>query len=220
MLGYTSSDAPLGQSGVVPPSGALAQEAGELARAALPVEIYAHCLRTFLFAELIAKAKRIDHDAEIVYVASIMHDVGLSPAHMSASRPFEVDGAEAAKALLERHGVGGDRSWLAWDAIALHDNGGIAAAKQPEVKLVNAGVNADFGAIDDLTPAQVRDVLAAAPRGKFIEAFLNAAAAVAKRKPGACGHSFVADVGVRRVHGFHLANFCDEMAVDPLQAYL
>jgi hypothetical protein len=220
MLGCTSSGEPLGRSGIGVPTSPLALEAGALARASLPTEIYDHCVRTYLFAELIAAAKRIDHDREIVYVASILHDVGLSPAHMSSRRPFEVDGAQAAKAMLDRHGIGGNRAWLAWDAIALHDNGGIAALKQPEVALVNAGVNADFGAVDELTPGQVRGVLESAPRGKFIEVFLEAAAAVAKRKPDACAHSFVADVGERRVHGFHLANFCDAVAVDPLAAYL
>ena len=30
-----------------------------------------------------------------------------------------------------------------WDAVSLHDNGGIARWKQPEVMLVNAGIGAD-----------------------------------------------------------------------------
>jgi HD domain len=198
----------------------LAAEAAGIAKAALPIEIYNHSMRTYLFAELVAKASNIDHDAELVFVASILHDTGMASTYMSDSRPFEVDGAELSRTLLQKHGVSKDRGMLVWDAIALHDNGGIASLKQPEVMLVNAGVSADFGGnLDSMSAQQIRDVLAAAPRTGFIDAFLNAAAAVAKRKPLACAHSFVADVGERRVHGFSLPNFCDEVKDDPFASY-
>ena len=207
-------------AGVTVPDTALAREAERLARAALPVEIYNHSLRTYLFAALIATAKEVAHDAELVYVASILHDTGMASAYMSDRRPFEVDGAFVARDLLAAHGAGADRQAVVWDAVALHDNGSIAVHKQPEVMLVSAGVGADFGGgLDLLTKAQIEDVLCAAPRTKFIDAFLTASAAVAKRKPFACAHSFVADVGYRRVPGFSLPNFCDEVKDDPFAAY-
>ncbi|MBV8339622.1 MAG: HD domain-containing protein, partial [Candidatus Eremiobacteraeota bacterium] len=79
-------------AGVTVPDSALARRATQIARAAEPVEIFNHSLRTYLFAELIARAKRLPHDPELVYIASILHDTGMSPAHMSATNPFEVDG--------------------------------------------------------------------------------------------------------------------------------
>ena len=207
-------------AGIGVPDTALANEATDLAKAALPLEIFNHSLRTYLFAELVAKVKKIDHDAELVYVASILHDTGMAQRYMSDRRPFEVDGAFVTTDLLERHGGSADRKATAWDAVALHDNGGIAAHKQPEVMLVSAGVGADFGAyLDLLTREQIVSVLAAAPRTGFIDVFLAASAAVAKRKPGACAHSFVADVGYRKVPGFTLPNFCDEVKDDPFAAY-
>ena len=208
-------------AGIAVPDTALAQEATRIAKSALPAEIFDHSLRTFLFAQLVAKAKSIDHDAEIVYVASILHDTGMSPDHMSDARPFEVDGAFVARDLLERHGVSPARVDAAWDAVALHDNGAIAAHKQPEVRLVSAGVGADFGAFLDLmSHEQVVAVLEAAPRKRFIDVFLDASAALAKKKPGACAHSFVADVGYKRVPGFSLPNFVDEvLAEDPFAQY-
>lgn len=206
--------------GITIPDSTVAREATELARESLPLEIFNHCMRTFLFAELIAKANSIRHDAELVYVASILHDTGMSPRHMSDAAPFEVDGADVARSLLLRHGIAGARVDLAWDAIALHDNGGIAQRKAPEVVLVNSGVSADFGgSLERLERADVRAVLAFAPRTRFIEAFLDASAAVAKRKPLASAHSFVADVGYRRVPGFHLPNFCDAVRTDPFATY-
>ena len=207
-------------AGIGVPDSPLAREALAIATAAIPGPILNHSLRTFLFAELVAKAKHIDHDVELVYVASILHDTGLSAKYMSDADPFEVDGADVARSLLTRYAVTGARADLAWDAIALHDNGGIAHHKQAEVKLVNAGVGVDFGAsLDVLQRADIIAVLDAAPRTHFIEAFLDAAAAVAKRKPFACAHSFVADVGYRKVPGFSLPNFCDEVQTDPFASY-
>jgi hypothetical protein len=198
----------------------LARQASSIAREAVPVEIFNHSLRTYLFAELIARAKHVSHDSELVYVASILHDTGMAPQHMSTDNPFEVDGANVARKLLSEHGISGVRSDLTWDAVALHDNGGIARHKQTEVMLVNAGVGADFGSYLELLKREdILAVLEAAPRTNFIEVFLDAAAAVAKRKPLTTAHSFVADVGYCKVPGFHLPSFCEAVKTDPFADY-
>jgi len=207
-------------AGIKVPDTALAREATSAALAAEPVEIFNHSLRSFLFAELIARAKGLTHDGEAVYVAAILHDAGLSPAHMSESERFEVDGANFARGLLQRFGVTGPRADLVWDAISLHDSGGIARWKAPEVMLVNAGVAADFGGyLGLLQRDDVRAVLSAAPRTRFVPVFLDAVAAVAKRKPNATGNCFVTDVAYRMVPGFHLENFCDAVKTDPFAGY-
>ncbi|HEX3369298.1 MAG TPA: HD domain-containing protein [Candidatus Cybelea sp.] len=198
----------------------LALEATTTALAAEPPEIFNHSLRTFLFAELIARAKKIEHDAESVYVASILHDAGLSATYASPSYRFEVDGANLARGLAKRHGIPATRAETIWDAIALHDQGGLARWKSSEVVLVNAGVSADFGAsLGALARDDVLAVLKAAPRTNFVPAFLQAVAAVAQRKPQATGNCFVVDVGYRMVPGFHLENFCDEVKTDPFAGY-
>jgi HD domain-containing protein len=208
-------------AGITIPDTSLAKDALSIARSVESTALLNHSIRTFLFAELIAKAKRIEHDAELVYVASLLHDTGLCPKYMSASYPFEVDGANVARTLLASHGVSDARTDTAWDAIALHDNGGIAQHKQPEVMLVNAGVGADFGgSLDILARADVVRVLEVAPRTHFIDVFLAAAAVVAKRKPFASAHSFVADVGYCKVPGFKLPSFCDEVKTDPFAGYI
>lgn len=202
-------------AGVSVPDTALAREAAELAAAALPPEIFRHTLRVFLFAELIARKKGVPHDPELVYVAAILHDTGLSFSHMSSKQRFEVDGANLARALLQKHGVATERIDLVWDAIALHDQSAIAQWKQPEVMLVSAGVGTDFGAnLDVLERNDVFEVLRAAPREDFIPVFLEAAAAFVKRKPFATGGSWVTDVGYRMVPGFHPGNFVDDVRGD------
>ncbi len=206
-------------AGITVPDSPLAREAAAAARESLPPEIFNHSLRTFLFAELVSKARKIDHDVEAVYVASILHDTGLSEAHMSEGYRFEVDGANLARAILKKHGVTGQRADIVWDAVALHDSS-FARWKGPEVRLVSSGVNADFGAfLDVLDHGDVKSVLAAAPRTNFIPAFLKSVAAVAKKKPNATGTCFVTDVAYRMVPGFHLSNFVDDVTgEDPFAA--
>lgn len=213
--------APPAVAGIAIPDSPLAKEATDAARSAEPVEIFNHSLRAFLFAELIAKAKGVTHDVEAVYVAALLHDTGLAPAYMSRDQRFEVDGANLARRIAGSHGVTAERVNLVWDAIALHDAGGLARWKQPEVMLVNAGVSADFGSYLDLMQRDdVIAVLGQAPRTGFIPVFLDAVAAVAKLKPHATGNCFVTDVAYRMVPGFHLENFCDAVKEDPFAGYL
>ncbi|MDB5069960.1 MAG: phosphohydrolase [Candidatus Eremiobacteraeota bacterium] len=218
-LSAAAATPPRSVAGIGIPDSPLARDATAAARESLPPEIFNHSLRTFLFAELVSKAKKVDHDVEAVYVASILHDTGLANAHMSAGNRFEVDGANLAREILMMHGITGERAEVVWDAIALHDSS-LARWKGPEVRLVSSGVNADFGAfLNDLDHADVRSVLAAAPRTNFIPAFLNAVAAVAKKKPNATGNCFVTDVAYRMVPGFHLSNFVDDVrSEDPFAA--
>ncbi|MFY9720855.1 MAG: HD domain-containing protein [Candidatus Cybelea sp.] len=207
-------------AGIDIPDTALAKEATDAARSSEPIEIFNHSLRAFLFAEIIAKAKGVSHDVEAVYVAAILHDTGLTRAYASHDQRFEVDGANLARQILGRHGVSGSRADLVWDAISLHDAGGIARWKQPEVMLVNAGVSADFGGYLELMQRDdVIAVLNEAPRTGFIPVFLRAVAEVAKLKPQATGNCFVTDVAYRMIPGFHLPNFCDEVQEDPFAAY-
>jgi hypothetical protein len=207
-------------AGIGVPTTPLAQEAAALALTAEPREIFNHSLRVFYFAELLGNALKIDHDTEAVYVAALLHDMGLCPKFMSASQRFEVDGANLARMVMERHGVTGRRADLVWDAISLHDQSGIAQWKQPEVMLVSAGVGADFGAhLGSLARGDVLAVLQAAPRDGFVPALLSAVAEFAKRKPQATGNSWVTDVAYRMVPGFHLDNFVDAARDDPFAAY-
>jgi HD domain len=217
------ADHPAGATiaGVLVPDSALAREAMETSLAAGSPQIFKHSLRTFLFAELIAKANRVAHDSELVFIASILHDLGLTVQYMSAHNRFEGDGANAARQLMQRHLMPECATEIVWDAIALHDSGGLAKWKRPEVMLVNAGVGADFGAnLELLQRDDVKAVLQGASRDGFVDVFLPAVAAVAAKKPLATGNSFVTDVGYRLVPGFHLPNFCDDVKRDPFTDYL
>jgi uncharacterized protein len=46
-----------------------------------PIWGYAHCLRVFALAEELARAERLDYDAEILRLSALLHDIGLYRAY-------------------------------------------------------------------------------------------------------------------------------------------
>src|SRR6476660_600021 len=64
-----------------PPDTALAKEAEERVRKLSKPTLYGHCLRTWAFAALFARRDRVDHDEELLYLACVLHDLGLTEAH-------------------------------------------------------------------------------------------------------------------------------------------
>ncbi|HVR45390.1 MAG TPA: hypothetical protein VMT95_01925 [Candidatus Binatia bacterium] len=121
---------------------------------------------------------------------------------------------------IERHGIGGSRAELVWDAIAWHDQSDIAHSKAPKMVLANAGVAADFGAYLKLMKREdMIGALTTPSRTGFVSVFLDAVAVLAKREPQAIGNCFVTDVGHRTVTGFHFKNFCDAVQDDPFAGY-
>jgi transcriptional regulator GlxA family with amidase domain len=141
----------------------------ELARAALaaarevePEHLLNHSVRSYLFARLAAAARAWapgrDYDDEVLFAACVLHDIGLTPSADTGAR-FEVDGADAAAAVLRTHGMAAERVALVWDAIALHTSVGIAERSRPEVSLTRAGIAMDFGHDADLVPDDVADAI-------------------------------------------------------------
>jgi len=209
-------------AGIRVPDSKVCREATELAWSLESPEVFLHSLRSFILAELIAKYRGTKHQTELLYVAQILHDIGLVPKHRSSTERFEVDSANMARAFLAEHGFSESDMDLVWDAIALHSSGSIARWKKPEVVLANAGIVTDVHGIylQGLDAADVKAMLLAAPRTNFVERFLNDLAAVVAAKPQSTANTFLADVGWRMVPNFHLDNFVDEMrGPDPFVAF-
>ncbi len=200
-------------AGVAIPDSYLARQATAEAFEVEHVHVYRHSVRSFLFAELIARARKIKHDPETVYVSCLMHDIGLSDRYSTPHTRFEVDGANAARKLLQANGVKQDRARIAWDAIALHAMYGIARYKDAEVKLVSAGVITDVGAAfaSSLEKPAVQQILDALPHKGFNDAFLAVLTDYSRRKPDVVDATFVEGVAIRAVPGYKPGNFYDEM---------
>lgn len=200
-------------AGIAIPDSTVAREANETARSVENDALYRHSLRSFVFAELIAKAQNVKHDPELVYVAAMLHDVGLTHAYATPHRRFEVDGAERAKTVLTNNGASTEHVRIVWDAITLHASYGLARFKDPEVNLVSAGVITDVGAAfaSTLHKNDIAELFREVPRTGFNEAFLTILADYAKRKPDTIGNSFIEDVAVRTDPQYHPSNFYDAM---------
>jgi len=100
------------------PDSELALKATKLVAEISPQFLYHHCMRTFLFANLIGQRQEMKIDRELLYLGAIMHDLGLTE-RFDGDQRYEVDGADAAREFLLQHGLPKDRAEVVWDAIAL-----------------------------------------------------------------------------------------------------
>ena len=196
--------------GITAPDSGLTRKAASLIERIHSKPMLHHLHRTWWFSEFIGKRRGLKYDRELLYLASIMHDLGLTE-EFSADQRFEVDGADAASRFLIEHGYPEEKAEIVWDAIALHSSAGIADRKQPEVALLHFGAHVDvFGLrLDEITPALVDETLALYPRIGMKAAFTEAVADVVRKKPHTALGTGLVDVGRRHVHGFDCPNVCD-----------
>lgn len=195
----------------------IARAATELSRTASPPFLFNHAMRTYLFGSLVGRVLGQSFDEEVLYLACILHDLGLTD-QFQGSLPFEIQGAEAAKHFLEERGCSKDRVALVWDGIAMHASA-IGAFKQPEIALVGEGAGADVISPDfsQISRADVDAVVAAFPRLRFKSAFVETCAEVASKHPTGAVRSFMRDIGERHVPDFHPPNICDLIRKSPFE---
>src|SRR5882724_8740911 len=129
--------------GIRIPDSKLAREIMELVRDTEPPLLFHHSSRVYYWGALAGKRRRLKYDAELLYAGAMFHDMGLTKAHSSADERFEVDGANAARDFLRRHGIPQADIDTVWTAIALHTTPGIPRHMHPVVALVTAGVEMD-----------------------------------------------------------------------------
>ena len=198
-------------AGIAIPNSALAREATEFVRDVSTQLLFDHSRRVFLWASLQAEQLSLDHHAELLYVGAMFHDVGLLEGHRSEHERFEIDGANAARAFLERHGLPEEQVMTVWESIALHTTRQVPNYKQAEVRLVALGVQYDvLGSPFDALTAEQRDaVLAAHPRTKFKTGMIEAPAAGVRDKPETAVGTMMTDILEATVPGYVRPNVCD-----------
>ncbi|MGF6403256.1 hypothetical protein QF020_000926 [Pseudomonas frederiksbergensis] len=192
------------------PDSELARKASALVERVHSKALLHHVHRTWWFAEFLGQQRGLKYDRETVYLAALLHDLGLTN-EFSADQRFEVDGADAASRFLLENGYSKSKTELVWDAIALHSSAGIADRKQPEIALIYLGAHVDVMGlnIEQITPSLIEDALAVYPRIGMKAAFTEAVAEVARKKPFTAIGTGLADVGRRHIHGFDCPNVCD-----------
>jgi hypothetical protein len=147
----------------------------------------------------------------------MFHDVGLLEGHRSEHERFEIDGANAARAFLERHGLPEEQLMTVWESIALHTTRQVPNYLQPEVRLVALGVQYDVNGSDfDTLTAEQRDaVLAAHPRTKFKTGMIEALSAGVRDKPETAVGTILPDILEATVPGYVRPNAGDAIQNSP-----
>jgi HD superfamily phosphodiesterase len=200
-------------AGIAVPDSGLAREAAEFVRDASSRLLFDHSARVFLWAALQAERLSLEYDAELLYVGAMFHDVGLVEGHRSRHERFEIDGANAARAFLERHGLHEEQVMTVWESIALHTTRQVPNYKQSEVRLDALGVQYDTLGFqfDSLTAEQREAVLAAHPRPGFKRGMIEALAAGIRDKPETAVGTRMTDVLEELVPGYVRPSVCDDI---------
>jgi hypothetical protein len=155
------------------PGSALAAVALEEASAALPAVLLAHSTRTFLLARAYAERRSVAFDEEGLFVAAMLHDLGLVPSLRDGSAPFPQVGSRRLVALFEAAGQPAGRGTELARAIDLHMRWFPRWSAGPEAGLLQVGAWMDvLGRGRRHLPATVRaDIDAAYPRGELTRRF-------------------------------------------------
>jgi HD superfamily phosphodiesterase len=202
-------------AGIRIPDSTLAREATELVRDAASPLLYDHSRRVFLFGSL--RAQGIAYDPELLYVGAMFHDLGLTERYRRTDQRFEIDGADEARAFLNRHGISGEPADRVWTAIALHTTPEIPLHLPAEIALVTRGVELDVLGIgyDAITAEQRAAVTTAHPRPDFKNQILQAFTDGIKDRPDTTFGNVKADVLEHFVPGFHPTDFVDVIKNSP-----
>jgi predicted NAD-dependent protein-ADP-ribosyltransferase YbiA (DUF1768 family) len=199
---------------VVIPDSQLAREVTQLILDTESELLFNHSTRVYLWGALLGKRKNLAFDRELLYVAAMFHDIGLTSVYRESPLRFEVDSANAARDFLRSHHIEEKDIEKVWTAVALHTTPGIPEHMQGEIALVQAGAGMDVAGrgFEEFTDEQRITVVEAYPRGpdfasKMIDAFYDGM----KHRPGSTFGTFNDDFLAYKDPGFERVNVCSIM---------
>ncbi|MGN9779393.1 HD domain-containing protein [Micromonospora sp. H33] len=183
---------------VDPPDSALCRSAAELLHRSAPAPLVAHCYRSYALGAALVADRGEAYDAEVLFVAAALHDLGLTTAYAHVDAPgFEHVGAAIAAELVREHRAGEERAALARDAVSLHLELMTAQDPRPEVAALHLGAAADVLGIglDRLPDGLLDDALHRWPRAGFPAWLSEAMQTEAQRRPASTAGRYVRELG-------------------------
>ena len=179
--------------------------------------LFNHAVRSWLFAVRLGQLQVDSHDAEVVALGTLLHDLGLTTG-FNGPRRFEIEGADAARAFARHNGIAEDRARLIWDCVALNSTPSIGLYKEAEVALCTAGIGVEFGFQYDRIPAsEMQSILEAFPRLGMKQGFRDAVCRICRLKPATTYDNFAADFGERFVPGYVRPSTVDYLMNSPFE---
>src|ERR687893_417783 len=152
-------------AGMRVPTTPIVDAALEYARQRCEPYLFNHVVRSWLFASRLGQLQSIDHDAEVVAVGTLLHDITLNE-RFAGPRRFEVEAADLAGSFARESGVDERRAQLIWDSVALNSTPSIGLYKEAEVALCTAGVCLDVIGLqyDRIPPGEMKAIVEEFPR--------------------------------------------------------
>jgi hypothetical protein len=168
------------------PASAVADRARDAAAAYCSDAIMQHNHRSYLWAASYGVTARLPFDAELLYVAAMLHDLGLVRAFDNELLPFEEAGGHVAWMFAAGAGWPVERRVRAAEVVERHMWAEVDPASDVEGHLLEVGTGLDISGrgIDRWPPELRADVLSAHPRLDLATEFLACFEDQARRKPG------------------------------------
>lgn len=205
-------------AGVSVPDTPLVQQALEYARRECEDYLFNHVVRSWLFAARLGQLRSIDHDAEVVAVGTLLHDITLNE-RFDGPRRFEVEGADLARTFSRQAGIDERRAQLIWDSVALNSTPSIGLYKEAEVALCTAGICLDVVGLgyETIPAAEIADIVAAFPRLEMKRRMTRCFCHIAQKHPETTYDNFARDFGERFVPGYRPPSSVDIVSNAPFE---
>ena len=184
------------------PDTAAARGALTLATEYQSTAITAHAMRSWLWAEAFAMVEGVTHvDHELLFVAALLHDIGLVTEFDNHNISYEHSGGHVAVALTTGSGWTAERSRRVLDVIVRHNWPSVDLELDAEGHLLEIATGLDIsGARPDALPEIfLREVLTVYPRGAIAQEFSACVVGQAERKPATAARRLVEGGIVRKL---------------------
>jgi hypothetical protein len=192
------------------PSTPIVERAIEFAREKCEPYLFNHVMRSWLFAVQIGQLQGIEHDPEVVALATLLHDITLNES-FAGPRRFEVEGADLARSFAREIGFDERRAQLIWDSVALNSTPSIGLYKEPKVTLCTAGICLDVIGLQYsvISSDAIMKIVGEFPRLEMKTRMTECFCHIAMVKPETTYDNFVRDFGERFVTGYRTPSAVD-----------
>ncbi|MDP9117593.1 MAG: HD domain-containing protein [Actinomycetota bacterium] len=167
------------------PDSPAAMMAAEVCRHFHSAALVNHCLRSYLWATSYASANDIGFDPELLYVAAMLHDLGLVAEFDSHTVDFETAGGSVGWVFAAGAGWPADRRARVLEIVVAHMRGQATAESDPEGYLLTVATSLDISGLNAVAWPEVlrRNVVHRYPMLGLGEEFLAHFRDQASRKP-------------------------------------